>query len=119
MSDIQKVKSIGQELVAKAKGTVLAPKEVIESIERLAPESVHTLEDLMFNSKADSVRLRAALELLGLAGITKETKIRVTREVEEMDTGEIDKRLRELLGKAQGIVIEGECKDVTPEKDDA
>ena len=114
-SDIQKIKKLSADLVAKSKGTMIAPREIIEKIERLAPEAVTTLEDLMRSSKADSVRLRAALELLGLAGISKETKISVKAEVEDMDESAINSRLTELLTKAQGVVLEGEFKDITPE----
>lgn len=114
MSDTKTMKSLSTELVAVSKGTMLAPKEVIQSIERLAPEAVSTLEELMTTSKADSVRLKAALEVLALAGINKETKVSIKTETHDMGTKEIDSRLAELLGTAAGTVIEHEEIDITP-----
>lgn len=113
-SDIKRVKAAAH-LVHKAKGTLIAPREVLEKIEVLAPEAVTTLESLMRESKADSVRLKAALEILGLAGVTKETRLTVTTETTELNDSQLNNRLAELLGKAQGEVIEGEAKDITPE----
>ena len=117
MSDIQKMKKTSAmiDLVHKAKGSVIAPKEVLKKIEMLSPEAVLVLEDLMRNSKADSVRLKAALEVLAIAGVSKETKISIKTE-HEMDDSELDSRLKELLSLAGSTVLEGEAKDVTPSR---
>ena len=79
-SDIQRMKSVSSmfDLVAKTKGTLIAPREVINNLQLLAPEAVLTLERLMKTSKADSVRLKAAMEILALGGVNKETTVRVT-----------------------------------------
>ena len=114
ISDIKKVNSLSQTLVHKQKGTLVAPKEVLQKIETLAPAAVNTLEELMGSAKAESVRLKAALELLQLAGITKETKLTIKHDVQDLDEAEINDRLTQLLSKAQGVLIEGEAKDVTP-----
>ena len=110
-SDIQRMKSVSSmfDLVAKTKGTLIAPREVINNLQLLAPEAVLTLERLMKTSKADSVRLKAAMEILALGGVNKETTVRVTHEVTDLDDKEIDSRLADLLGVAHGIVIEGEA----------
>lgn len=107
ISDTQKMKKVSGmiDLVAKSKGTMIAPREIINQIERLAPEAVNTLEDLMLNSSADSVKLKAALEVLALSGISKETKIKVSTEVQDLDDSSLNTRLTELLGRAEGVAI--------------
>jgi hypothetical protein len=102
------------DLVSKSRGTFLAPREVIQSIVRLAPEAVNTLEELMRNAKADSVRLKAAMEILALSGLNKETHVKITTEVSDLDDSEINDRLHDLLGTAAGVVLDGEARDVTP-----
>ena len=102
------------DLVHKSKGQLIAPREVIDRIAVLAPDAVKTLEELMHKSKADSVRLKAAMEILALAGVTKETRLTVTTKVEELDEESLDTRLSDLLSRAQGVVIEGESRDITP-----
>lgn len=97
------------DLVSKSKGTAVAPRHIIEQIEVLAPEAVLTLQDLMKNSKADSVKLKAALEILGLAGISRETKISIKADVSEMSEAELDDKLRLLLGRE---TIEGAAETV-------
>jgi hypothetical protein len=102
------------DLVHKAKGQFIAPRETINKIQMLAPEAVNILEELMKGSKADSVRLKAALEVLALSGITKETTIRVKTDIAELDTHSIDERLQELLGTAAHTVVDSQAKDITP-----
>jgi hypothetical protein len=109
------MKAFSAELVSKSKGTLVAPSEIMSQIKILAPEAIVTLEALMKGSKADSVRLKAALEILALAGYTKENKITITR-TEEMDEKALDSRLGELLSSAVTTVIDGESVDITPEK---
>jgi len=99
-TDRKKLRTLSAELVAKSKGTMILPSEILNSLERLAPEAVATLESLMRDSKSDTVRLRAAIEVLGLAGITKETKISIKTDVQDLDDTGLDSRLTELLGKA-------------------
>jgi hypothetical protein len=113
-TDIKRAKAATTmvDLVAKSKGTLIAPREIIQKIETLSPIAVQTLEDLMINAKAESVKLKAALEILGLAGITKETKVSIKTEVHDMDEKEINNRLSELLGKAQGVVAEAEYEEI-------
>ena len=101
----------------KSKGTLVAPKVIMDRIQVLAPEAITTLENLMLNSKADSVRLKAALEVLGLAGYTKENKLTITTQVEEMDDTSLNSRLNELLMQAGSVVIDSESKDITPTPD--
>ena len=100
------------DLVHKSKGALVAPREVLDRIQTLAPEALQTLEDLMRNAKAESVRFKAALEILGLAGVTKETRLSISTEVKDLDEGELDNRLVSLLAKAGQVVIEGESKEV-------
>jgi hypothetical protein len=103
------------DLVARSKGSFFAPRAVIKSIEVLAPEAVEVLSELMRNSKVDSVRLKAATEVLELAGISKETRINITTDTRGMSNSEVDARLQALLGIAAGTVLESQCIDVTPE----
>jgi hypothetical protein len=110
--DIKKMNSM-VDLVARSKGTLLAPKELMKRIDVLAPEAVDTLEQLMKSSKADSVRLKASLEILALAGFNKETTLTIKTDTAELQTSEIDQRLSELLGDAAGNILNRE-KDITP-----
>ena len=112
MSDIKKIKSLSAELVSKSSGTMVAPSEVIKKIKVLAPEAVNVLEQLMVSSKADSVRLKAALEILALAGINKENVLTIKTEVTDMDERQIDERLADLLGMAGKTVIDGEATEI-------
>lgn len=104
------------DLVHKSKGELIAPREVLQSIAVLTPEAVETVKDLMLNSKADSVRLKAALEVLALAGVTKETKISISTEVHDMHEDEINEQINKLLGGAVSTVIDSSAKDVTPKE---
>ena len=101
------------DLVHRAAGSIVAPREVLKRIEVLSPQAVQTLEDLMLRSRADSVRLRAAIEILALAGISKETRISVKTDTTGMTASEIDARLQTLLGRAETTVLEGTFEDVT------
>jgi hypothetical protein len=67
----------------------------------------------MTHSKADTVRLKAALEVLQLAGVSKETRLTLTKETHELDDSEVSSRLEALLNKAAETVIEAECIDIT------
>lgn len=116
--DKAKLKGAMFDLVAKSKGTMIAPREVIQSIEMMSPQAVETLRELMLTSKADSVRLKAALEVLALAGISKETKISIKGEVADLNVNEIDDRLKDLLGQAAHTVIDSKAIDITPEEED-
>jgi hypothetical protein len=107
------------DLVHKSKGQLIAPKEVIKSIEVLCPEAVDTIALLMREGKTDTVRLKASLEVLALAGINRETTIKVKTDITEMDDVSINDRLNELLGTAALTVLEGEAKDITEEVDSA
>ena len=115
MSDIQLMKKTSTmlDLVHKSKGELIAPREVLQNIAVLAPAAVETLSELMLNSKADSVRLKAALEVLALAGVSKETKISISTETHELSNDDIDAQLDKLLRGAK-TVIEAEVKDITP-----
>jgi hypothetical protein len=117
--DIQTMKKTSGmiDLVARSKGSFFAPRAVIKSIEVLAPEAVSVLEDLMRNSKVDSVRLKAATEVLELAGISKETRINITTDTRGLSNSEVDARLNALLGIASGTVLESQYVDVTPKEE--
>lgn len=119
MSDIQKMKKTSSmlDLVHKSRGQLIAPREVLQEIAVLAPEAVETVKDLMLNSKADSVRLKAALEVLALAGVSKEQKISISASVEEMDDSAIEEQIKSLLGDAASTYISGKAKDITPKED--
>lgn len=116
MSDIQLMKKTSTmlDLVHKSKGELIAPREVLQNIAVLAPAAVETLSELMLNSKADSVRLKAALEVLALAGVSKETKISISTETHELSNADIDEQLDKLLRGAKTVV--GEAKDITPKE---
>jgi hypothetical protein len=117
-SDIRRMNSFSAELVAKSKGTLIAPKEVLDGITRLSPQALQTLEELMLTSKADSVRLKAALEVLAMAGVTKETRLTLSTETHDLDDSQIDDRLTSLLRKAGRTVIEADVQDVTEIEED-
>lgn len=70
----------------------------------------------MLHSKADTVRLKAALEVLQLAGVSKETRLTLT-ETHELDDTEIDNRLASLLHKAGRTAIMADI-DILEEEDD-
>jgi hypothetical protein len=113
--DIQKLKKHSMmDLVSKSKGSFMAPREVLEKIPRLAPDALDTLETLMKTSKADSVRLKAALEILALSGVQKDITLSVKTDITEMDDKEINGRLSDLLGTAAGVILDGSATDVTP-----
>jgi hypothetical protein len=114
--DIRKIHSLSSELVAKSRGTMIAPKEVLKKITVLAPQAVETLEALMLRSKADSVRLKAALEILALAGVSKETKLSIRTETHELDDDSLDSRLKELMGNARDITDIATYKEVKDEE---
>jgi len=103
MSDSKKMKTLSAHLVAKSKGELVLPSEVMKSIRMLAPEAVLTLEALMKTGSSDSVKLKAALEILALGGINKESKITITTDVQDLDSAGLDMRLQELLGDATGF----------------
>ena len=117
VSDTKRINSFSAELVAKSSGTLVAPSKIMEKIQILAPEAIATLEDLMRNSRADTVKLKAALEVLGLAGFTREQKITLTTSVEDMDDVSLNTRLNELLAQAGSVVLEGKSKDITPKEE--
>lgn len=119
-SDIRTMKKTSSmiDLVARTSGTYLAPREVLKKIEVLAPEAVDTLEHLMRNSKADSVRLKAAVEVLELAGVTKETRLTIKTDVKDMSEREINDRLNNLMGVATATYIETEYTEVEPEDEE-
>lgn len=105
------------DLVSRTKGTFLAPREVIKSIEMLLPEAVTTLEELMRNSKSDSVRLKAAVEVLELGGVSKETRLTIKTDVKDMSEKEINERLNSLMGIAASTYLDGDYKEVNDESD--
>lgn len=118
ITDTKRMKSLSASLVAKSKGELILPSEVMKTIRTLAPEAVLTLEALMKVGKTDTVRLKAALEILALGGINKETKISITTDVQDLDSESLDLRLKELLGDATamagGLIIETiKEKDIT------
>jgi hypothetical protein len=100
------------DLVARSKGTFFAPRDLVKKIEVLAPQAVATLEDLMLNSKADSVRLKAATEILELAGVTKETRLTIRTDVKDMSEKEINNRLAALMGTAIETIEEADYEEV-------
>ena len=73
----------------------------------------------MTGSKVDSVRLKAAIEILALAGISKETRISVKTDTTGLSETEVDKRLAALLGRAEATVIEGTFTDISEESEDS
>jgi hypothetical protein len=107
------------DLVMRSKSSgYLAPREVINHIERLAPNAVETLEELMKNSKADSVRLKAAVHILELGGVTKETRLTVKADVSDISETDLDERLAQLMGTAAATYIEGSYEDITGDDDE-
>jgi hypothetical protein len=105
------------DLVSRTKGTFLAPREVIKSIEMLLPEAVTTLEELMRNSKSDSVRLKAAVEVLELGGVSKETRLTIKTDVKDMSEREINERLNSLMGIAGKTYLEADYEEIDDEGD--
>jgi hypothetical protein len=107
MSDSKKMRTLSAELVSKTKGELILPSDVMASINQLAPEAVLTLEALMLTGKSDTVRLKAAMEILALGGFKKETTINIKTDIEDMDSAGLDSRLKELLGiSVAGTVID-------------
>ena len=119
MSKIKQMKSASAmiDLVSKSRGELIAPQEVLSQIAVLSPQAVETVKDLMLDPKSPaSVRLKAALEVLALAGVSKETKISISADVQDMDDSQLTSQINQLLGQATGVVIDSESKDVTPEE---
>jgi hypothetical protein len=106
------------DLVSKSRGELIAPQEVLAEIAVLSPQAVETVKNLMLDPKSPaSVRLKAALEVLALAGVSKETKISISGEVSELDDSALTNQINQLLGRVPGVVIEATAKDVTPEEE--
>ncbi len=122
-SDSSRLKTLSAELVAKSKGELILPSDVMKTIRLLAPEAVLTLEALMKVGKTDTVRLKAALEILALGGIHKTTEIKIKTDVQDMDIATLDSRLTELLSDSMGIagaliidhITERDITDITTE----
>jgi hypothetical protein len=103
------------DLVSRTKGTFLAPREVIKQIEMLLPEAVTTIEDLMRNAKSETVRLKAAVEVLELGGVSKETRLTIKTDVKDMSEREINERLHSLMGLAGKTYLEGDYEEIEDE----
>ena len=84
-------------MVAKSKGTIIAPQEVIDSLKVLAPEAVETIATLMRTAKGEAVRLKAATQVLELTGFNKETVLTIKGDLKELDTVGLNARLKVLL----------------------
>jgi hypothetical protein len=118
MSDAKKMRTLSAELVAKSKGELVLPSAVMETIQTLAPEAVMTLEALMLTGKSDTVRLKAAMEILALGGYKRETTINIKADIEDMDNAGLDARLRDLLNlkPIAGTVIDIPASAITEVK---
>ena len=84
--------------------------------------ATETLLELCKDAKQESVRLKAATELLNKAGFQEATRLEVTqRPLEEMSEADIDNKIRELLDKeeaAGGItIVHPESKTINPESE--
>lgn len=70
------------------------------------PTALSTLMNVMTESRNDSARVKAAIELLDRAGYNKETRLTVTNEdTKKLEEQEINKQIKQLLEQAGGVVL--------------
>lgn len=70
------------------------------------PQAIHTLVDVMSNSKSDTARTKAAIELLDRAGFTKDTKLSISSEDnKKLEEQEINRQIKNLIEQAGGVVL--------------
>lgn len=82
---IDKIDSIRSSVARRALGEIMVTANDIvaaslEAMTEIVPEAVQTIHDVMrYGTRGDSVRLKAALEVLGIFGVSAKKKIEVTR----------------------------------------
>lgn len=70
------------------------------------PQAIHTLVDVMTNSRSDTARTKAAIELLDRAGFTKDTKLSISSEDnKKLEEQEINRQIKLLIEQAGGVVL--------------
>lgn len=70
------------------------------------PQAIHTLMDVMSNSRSDTARTKAAIELLDRAGFTKDTKLSISNEdSKKLEEQEINRQIQLLIEQAGGNII--------------
>ena len=77
-------------------------KRIVQRMGAHVPKALAMVVHLMENAKNDSVRLKAAQDLLGRAGYDQASRIELTdKKVEELSKDELRDELSELLAKAR------------------
>jgi len=70
------------------------------------PQALNTLMDVMVNSKSDTARTKAAIELLDRAGFTKDTKLSISSEdSKKLEEQEINRQIKQLIEQAGGMFV--------------
>lgn len=70
------------------------------------PQALNTLMDVMSNSKSDTARTKAAIELLDRAGFTKDTKLSISNEdSKKLEEQEINRQIKQLIENAGGVFV--------------
>lgn len=109
--ELTKASTFSRELSMRASGTVIAPKEVLTKVTTLSPQAVDTLEELLLGATSETVRLKAALEILAIAGVSKENKITIKTETKDLEDEELTSRLEELLDRAKKSAMTADFPD--------
>lgn len=70
------------------------------------PQALNTLMDVMMNSRSDTARTKAAIELLDRAGFTKDTKLSISSEdSKKLEEQEINRQIKQLIESAGGVFV--------------
>tara|TARA_R110002020_G_scaffold287099_1_gene502598 strand:- start:39673 stop:40104 length:432 start_codon:yes stop_codon:yes gene_type:complete len=76
---------------------------IVEKMGRQVPQALAVVVDLMMNARNDSIRLKAAQDLLGRAGYDQASKIELTeKKAEDMDHDALREELTTLMRRANG-----------------
>lgn len=77
-------------------------RRIVEKIGRQVPQALAVIVDLMENARTESIKLKAAQDILGRAGYDQASKIEFTeKSAEELSREELRDELRVLLARAQ------------------
>jgi hypothetical protein len=83
----------------------IVQKRIVEKIGTQVPKALAMVVHLMENGKNESIRLKAAQDILGRAGYDQASKIELTdKKAEDLTRDELTKELQELMNRAQETV---------------